>query len=517
MQIKSLGINFGASTIKIVELIKTDDSFKIGNIINYNHKKNSFETFNEIISKINLNEYDYGILTGRKIKNLLNIDNITEPEAIEYGIKYLHTHKNIKNSIDSVASLGAENFIVYKLNKLLQIQKVETENKCASDTGEFFLQQIERINLTIDNAVKLAMNHEPYEISGRCSVYCKSDCTHALNKGVPAGNVVAGLSKMMSDKILYLLKKIRMDNVLFIGGVTKNLSVMNFLSKKVNNYYIPEESHVFEALGAAYYAIMNKSKLNINKKCIFKKREISYKFLPPIDNNDDIVEFKEISFVKANDNDECILGLDVGSTTTKAVILRAYDDKILDSVYLRTNGSPVQASRNYYKKILEDISKKINIIGLGVTGSGRKIDGIHAETDSVINEIIAHTTGSAYLDKDVDTIFEIGGQDAKYLYLSNGVPVDYAMNEACSVGTGSFIDEAVKNNFNILKSAFKEEIEKKKTKILEQEFNFSQGFDTKGNEFIQLALSLGKSKKEALLSYRYSFNKLNQFINKKKR
>ncbi|MBN2547096.1 MAG: activase [Spirochaetes bacterium] len=449
MHIKSLGINFGASAVKVVELIKTDDSFKVGKIINCSHKKNPFETFNEIISKINLDEFDFGILTGRKIKNLINIDNITEPEAIEYGINYLIDQKKVEKSFNAVASLGAENFIVYKLNNFFNIQKVETENKCASGTGEFFLQQIERINLKLDDAVELANSCEPYDISGRCSVYCKSDCTHALNKGVPVGNVIAGLSRMMADKILYLLKKIKDENVLFIGGVTRNLSVMNFLSKSINNYMIPEESHVFEALGAAYYALINKTKLNIDKNHVFKKQPVTFNFLSKIDNVQNMVEFKTVKYHKAENNDECILGLDVGSTTTKALIIRTNDDNILASSYLRTNGSPVQAGRNCYKELSEKINKKIKIIGLGVTGSGRKIAGIHAQTESVINEIIAHSTGAAYFDKEVDTIFEIGGQDAKYMYLSNGVPVDYAMNEACSAGTGSFIEEAVKNNFNI--------------------------------------------------------------------
>ena len=81
---------------------------------------------------------------------------------------------------------------------------------------------------------------------------------------------------------------------------------------------------------------------------------------------------------------------------------------------------------------------QITISGLGVCGSGRQIAGLHALTDGVINEIIAHATAAVYFDPEVDTIFEIGGQDAKYTYITNAVPSDYAMNEACSAGTGSF-------------------------------------------------------------------------------
>ena len=71
------------------------------------------------------------------------------------------------------------------------------------------------------------------------------------------------------------------------------------------------------------------------------------------------------------------------------------------------------------------------------------------ETAGIYNEIIAHATGTTYFKNDIDTIFEIGGQDAKYVYLKNGVPIDYAMNEACSAGTGSFLEESAAGDLNI--------------------------------------------------------------------
>jgi len=152
---------------------------------------------------------------------------------------------------------------------------------------------------------------------------------------------------------------------------------------------------------------------------------------------------------RARRGDTCILGLDVGSTTTKAVIMRVDDNALLGSIYLRTNGNPVRASVECYKALKEQITEPINIIGLGTTGSGRHIAGLHALTEGIINEIIAHAVAASYYNKDVDTIFEIGGQDAKYTYLTSGIASDYAMNEACSAGTGSFLEEAAKESLNI--------------------------------------------------------------------
>ncbi|MDD5676183.1 MAG: acyl-CoA dehydratase activase-related protein, partial [Chitinivibrionales bacterium] len=111
-------------------------------------------------------------------------------------------------------------------------------------------------------------------------------------------------------------------------------------------------------------------------------------------------------------------------------------------------------ARKCYANILDQIRQQVDpsqltLSGLGVCGSGRQIAGLHALTDGVINEIIAHAAAAVYFDPDVDTIFEIGGQDAKYTHITNGVPSDYAMNEACSAGTGSFLEESARESCGI--------------------------------------------------------------------
>jgi predicted CoA-substrate-specific enzyme activase len=326
---------------------------------------------------------------------------------------------------------------------------VETGNKCASGTGEFFLQQIRRMDISVDEAVKLAHGSEPFKVSGRCSVFCKSDCTHALNKGTPIGRVTAGLCGMMADKVLDLLEKVEKKNVMVVGGVTRNTVVMDLLRKKINTLVIPDSAEVFEALGAAYYALVNKTAWALDTHHIFRADKTSFDVLSPISDGTPLVRFEEANTAQANDGDECIVGLDVGSTTTKAVLLRLRDSATVASVYLRTNGNPVKASRECYWELDRKTDAKVNIVGLGTTGSGRQIAALHASTDAVINEIIAHATAAAHFDHEVDTIFEIGGQDAKYTYLTNGVPSDYAMNEACSAGTGSFLEESAQETCGI--------------------------------------------------------------------
>jgi predicted CoA-substrate-specific enzyme activase len=445
MKEKALGICLGASNIKVVELIKENQTFLTGKSFVRNHESNPAEALKDLLSIFDLQEYNYISITGRKFKDLVTLPSITEPEATEYALKFI-VKDDMK--IDAVASLGAENFITYILNDKNEILNVETGNKCASGTGEFFLQQIRRMNVDIQKATELAKNSHIHKVSGRCSVFCKSDCTHALNIGIPIGEVCAGLSLMIANKALDLLEKTPKNNVMVVGKVANNEVVINFLREKINNVIIPEQYDVFEALGAAYYALQNKTSFDKTAD-IFKNSFSSFDFLPPIKNGEPLVTFKSIETATANEGDECILGLDVGSTTTKAVIIRTEDDKILASIYLRTEGDPVKASRNCYRELKNKLSFPVKIIGLGVTGSGRQIAGLHAMTDSVINEIIAHSTASVFFDPGVDTIFEIGGQDAKYTYITNGVPSDYAMNEACSAGTGSFLEESAKESLGI--------------------------------------------------------------------
>lgn len=439
---KALGICVGGSTIKLVEL---NSELEVERATLKNHECNPRKVLVETLNEIDLKKFDYVAITGRKFKELVDLPSITEPEAIEYALSLVNPEKKKYNAL---ISLGSESFILYALNEHGHIMNVQTGNKCASGTGEFFLQQIRRMNVDVNEAIKLAKDSKPHRVSGRCSVFCKSDCTHALNKGVPIGEVCTGLCHMMAEKVKELLKSIPKKDIILVGGVTNNSVVMDVLKKEIDGIFVPKEAGYFEALGAALYAMKNK--IEFSKKYSLREEGSSFTYLPPLVKAKDLVTFKEIKFEKAWDGDACILGLDVGSTTTKAVILRIEDNAILAQVYLRTNGDPVGASINCYKSLKEQIGEtKIKIVGLGTTGSGRHIVGLHALTDGIINEIIAHATAAVYFDKDVDTIFEIGGQDAKYTYITNSVASDYAMNEACSAGTGSFLEEAAKESLGI--------------------------------------------------------------------
>ena len=108
-------------------------------------------------------------VTGRKFRNYLSLTSISEPEAVEAALTYV-LGKEIP--VNAVVSAGGETFMVYRLDGNGRISSVQTGNKCASGTGEFFLQQIRRMGLSLEEAVACAEAEDPYSVSGRCSVFC---------------------------------------------------------------------------------------------------------------------------------------------------------------------------------------------------------------------------------------------------------------------------------------------------------------------------------------------------------
>jgi predicted CoA-substrate-specific enzyme activase len=449
----ALGMCLGASTVSMVQLqgqrisnAGRDDNKPPVVVYHavYAHDGNPRQAMLKALQGVDWSLIDKVAVTGRKFRHFLNLSAISEPEAVEYAYDYL---KPADKRCPAVISAGGETFMIYMLNPAGRIANVLTGNKCAAGTGEFFLQQLRRMDVSLEEAGQWAVETEPYHVSGRCSVFCKSDCTHATNKGIPKSRVTAGLGQMMANKVLELLKKVERRNLMLVGGTARNQMMVRYLKEAVPGLVIPKEAPYFEALGAALWAMEHDPRPFPGPEKLFTAQSNRFDVLEPLRQFQDRVTFKTMARDTVRAGDICLLGLDVGSTTTKAVLMRQKDYALLASVYLRTNGDPVGASRRCYSAILEQIQthvdpSRVRIVGLGVCGSGRQIAGLHALTDGVINEIIAHATASVYFDREVDTIFEIGGQDAKYTYITNGVPSDYAMNEACSAGTGSFLEES---------------------------------------------------------------------------
>lgn len=138
------------------------------------------------------------------------------------------------------------------------------------------------------------------------------------------------------------------------------------------------------------------------------------------------------------------LGIDIGSISTKGVIINE-DNNILACSYLYTEGSPITASKRVIRELKNKIDlNKYRVVGVGTTGSARKLIGTILGANVIKNEITAHAIGTMSIYPDVRTIFEIGGQDSKIILIENGIVTDYAMNTLCAAGTGSFLSSQAK-------------------------------------------------------------------------
>jgi predicted CoA-substrate-specific enzyme activase len=314
------------------------------------------------------------------------------------------------------------------------------------------------MDLTINDVANLPETASPQPLSSRCSVFMKSDCTHKLNKGeATKPDIVLSLSDVMATKVADFLKraKINTGKVLLSGGVTKNKYLVKYVKEKLPNveFIIPEEAPYFEAYGAAILAAKAGSSLPEFEN-MFKDHEIGFSRYPSLKTAEGRVTYLESKRGKVKAGGEYIMGVDGGSTTTKVALIDIETEEIVAEHYGRTHGDPVDSLKKCLievkKQIKEQIGdEKITISLAATTGSSREILGVFLETPAVYNEIIAHAVGTTYFKPDIDTLFEIGGQDAKYVSLKNKVPIDYAMNEACSAGTGSFLEESASGDLNI--------------------------------------------------------------------
>ena len=407
----SLGINIGSSNVKAALLEGKNILWRAVEP----HEGNYLETLRKILTGHELPPDIPAMATGTEGRHLLNINSVIEPLCIEEALR------EIGHEVDALVSLGGEELIVYTIDDHKKIITSFSGNKCASGTGEFFKQQLARMNMGLADVGGISDECRVFKLSSRCSVFMKSDCTHRLNKGeATTGDIVMSLSDVMAIKVADFLKRARIEKgkVLLVGGVTQNRHLLRFLRGRMPEveFIVPEQAPYFEAYGAALMAARSGSPLPAFDD-LFKNRQVQFKSFKSLKSAEGKVTYLPSRKAKVVAGREYILGVDGGSTTTKACLIDIETNEITASFYGRTHGDPVKALKNCIteikKQIHDDIGdEKISITLAATTGSSREILGVFLETPGVYNEIIAHAVGTSFYRDDIDTIFEIGGQDA---------------------------------------------------------------------------------------------------------
>lgn len=451
---KYAGIDFGAETIKYA--IYDDSSQQIVDHQSVEHHKAIQITLDRVLSSL-LAQNVHAVAVCGRFANLIHLKNYPAQAVQKRGLEYLFPNTPI-----TYVNIGCNGFGV--LEKRTNGADIMRENsRCSQGTGNFLRQLIERFDLDLRDADALCDDIQtPSQLSGRCPVILKTDMTHLANRGDPQPNILAGVYDAICDNVQALVKaELCPKNVVLAGGVTRSKRIQkhfhNFCLKNDLQLLSPTPQSQFfvEAIGCALLASEYGADAIPTQTSTLLRRENAKKFdkVPPLKNFLSRVKVQPAPSLKIiDDGTPVFLGFDIGSTGSKAVAITASQsyrplDDICWQAYLRTNGNPVKAAQNLVETFLNSSVKTANILGFGVTGSGRDIVGsmlascFGSNAVFILNEIAAHAEGARAIDPKVDTIFEIGGQDAKYIRLSEGRIVDAAMNEACSAGTGSFIEE----------------------------------------------------------------------------
>jgi predicted CoA-substrate-specific enzyme activase len=280
---------------------------------------------------------------------------------------------------------------------------------------------------------------------------------HLQNKGERLENIIAGLHHGNAANYLSTIVSNRklVDPIVFIGGVATNELQVRALRKYYPNLIVPPHHNSMGALGAALQARQQGLKNGIDLQAL---RDLSIQDIEAFPTAENLIlkltDFPEDNslapLVVSGKKIDVYLGIDIGSTTTKYAVINA-KNQIIHKRYLQTRGKPTEVTQTLLKAIRDEIGASIYIKGVATTGSGRNVVGDFISADLILDEITAHARGAVEVDPEIDTIFEIGGQDSKYIYIENANPLDFDMNKVCAAGTGSFLHElSNKNSINIV-------------------------------------------------------------------
>lgn len=379
---------------------------------------------------------------GKLISTL--IDAHFENEIVAHGTAVLSFHPDIRTVIE----IGGEDSKLILLEPgpdgKGSIRDFSMNTVCAAGTGAFLDQQAARLGLSIEEFSALALKSvNPPRIAGRCSVFAKSDMIHLQQTGVPDYDIVAGLCLALARNFKATIGKGRdfRTPVAFQGGVAANAGMRKAFREVIGcgdeDMVVPEHYNVMGAIGAALHAMGKGGRLELDRlEGFISSQRQENKGLEPLSRRNRERKVGEKVDVIGK---RLYLGVDIGSISTNIVALTE-GGKTAARRYIHTAGRPLHAVSNGLRDIRHEL-EGAEIAGVGITGSGRYMIGEVIGADLVKDEITAQAAAAAHIEPEVDTVIEIGGQDAKYIRIKKGAVIDFEMNKACAAGTGSFLEE----------------------------------------------------------------------------
>ena len=449
----NLGLDIGSVSVNAVLM---DDENRVVDELYLRTKGQPVETSLEAINTFLERHPDIEIggiaLTGsggKLMARILDTGFVNEIVAQSKATGTLHPE------VKTIIEIGGEDSKLMLLerrdNGAFCVKDFSMNTVCAAGTGSFLDQQASRLGVKIeDEFAELALKSKrPPRIAGRCSVFAKTDMIHLQQEGTPDYDIVAGLCYALARNYVANIARGRAleGPVAFQGGVAANRGMVkafeDVLGLEQDELIIPKH---FASMGAIGAVLVLEEKGQLKPFAglgpveeFLRNRTADVDTLEPLRDGDygyvcDTVEIPDGGKV------EVFVGVDVGSISTNVIVIDR-QKRVLARRYLMTAGRPLKAVTQGLYEVGGEVGDRVVVKGCSTTGSGRYLTGEFIGADIVKNEITAHATGAIAFDPEVDTIFEIGGQDSKYISLDNGVVVDFTMNKVCAAGTGSFLEE----------------------------------------------------------------------------
>lgn len=448
-----LGLDVGSTTVKLVVLDKND------NVV-YSRYQRHFSDIRKTIFQLvtdayeNFQSEDITVMItgsgGLSVSHWLDIPFIQEVIAGTKAIETLIPQTNV------AIELGGEDAKITYLDGGMEQRMNGT---CAGGTGAFIDQMSSLLQTDAAGLNELAKGYKViYPIAARCGVFAKTDIQPLLNEGAAKEDIAASVFQSVVTQTISGLacgKPIR-GNVAFLGGPLNYLSelrkrfieTLNLSSEQV---VFPENTHLFVALGAAL-ASKNERVVafkELNEKLPVLNQVAAHeveRLRPLFASQEDLDQFRVRHgqhTVKRSDlktfKGKCFLGIDAGSTTTKAALVDE-EGALLYSYYGSNEGSPIKSTVKILKELYSLMPSEAYIANSAVTGYGEALLKSALFIDIGEIETIAHYKAADHFLPGVDFILDIGGQDMKCLQVKNGIIDSIMLNEACSSGCGSFIE-----------------------------------------------------------------------------
>jgi len=434
------------------------------------------ELLEQVIAAVGADRVKGICLTGSGSKLIaakLSAAVVNEFKAIAAGLAAMDAE------VQTVFEMGGEASKYLRLSRNEEggfgIVDYATNGDCAAGTGSFLDQQAGRLKYAVEDIGRMVLSaRRAAQVAGRCSVFAKSDMIHAQQKGYTPVEVLGGLCNAVARNFRAAVVRSHpvVPPVAFIGGVAANAAVVRAIREifelDASQLTVPDAFEHVAAIGAAIIASRAEHAADLSQMSELRAASDTghgtFPTTEPLSMERVLLLRNRVEPYEApygREKIDAYLGLDVGSVSTNVVAIDP-DGRVIVEIYTETQGRPIEVVTEALGRIRREWSDRLNIRGVGTTGSGRELVGELVGADTVNDEITAHKTGAMFVGRKMlagripETIFEIGGQDSKFISLQDGVVVDFTMNDACAAGTGSFLEERAEELDISIKDEFAE-------------------------------------------------------------